>query len=147
MRTQPKMPHLRRLLRATGRTQEAPQKPGGHARGGQRNPAQEMRASLDGYAVKGARAKAAVLKTLVTVIRDRSQYRHGLTANEMRYFFPTVMHFTLATYGNRLRDLVNEREPRAGRHDVHNERHFYPKILDEQGLIDHTKCINCEKPK
>lgn len=25
-------------------------------------------------------------------------------------------------------------------------RHFYPILLDEQGLIDHTRC-NCEKPK
>ena len=105
-----------------------------------------MKASLDDYRVQGARAKACVLKTLVTIIRDRApHFNHGMTADEVRQFFPRVNGFSLATYGNRLRDLCNEDEPRAGRHDVHGERHFYPLCLDEEGLIDHGRC-NCGKP-
>lgn len=104
-----------------------------------------MSVSLDDYQILGARAKACVLKTLVTVIRDKAPiYNHGMTAKEVRQFFPRVNGFSLTTYGNRLRDLVNEEDPRAGRHDVHGERHFFPLCLDEEGLIDHTKC-NCKK--
>lgn len=107
-----------------------------------------MKATLDGYRVQGARAKAAVLKTMVTIIRDKpGEFGHGMTENEVRHFFPNVMHFSLATYGNRLRDLCNEPKPRGGRHDVHGERHFFPLCLDEDGVIDHGRCANCDKPK
>lgn len=97
---------------------------------------------------KGAKSTADVLNVMVTIIRDKPDtYKYGLTAKQVRDFFPLVKHYSLTTYANRLRDLVNETVPRAGRHDVHGKRRFYPLILDEEGLIDHSRCVNCEKPR
>lgn len=50
-----------------------------------------MSVSLDDYQILGARAKACVLKTLVTVIRDKAPiYNHGMTAKEVDELEGTV---------------------------------------------------------
>ena len=84
-----------------------------------------------------------VLKCAVQMVKEKEQFRHGVTAKEMATYFPRIMEFDLATYGNRMRD--NVANGTMGRHDVHGERHFYPTCLDDDGEIDHSKC-NCQKP-
>lgn len=98
----------------------------------------------------GAKACADVLRTMITMIKNYTVIgEHGLTEREVAFYFPKVCHYSLKTYGNRLRDLCNPKlfNPiLAKRHTVHSERHFYPVGLDEQGLIDHSKCMEkCKK--
>jgi len=97
---------------------------------------------------KGAKACADVLKVMTTLIAYYQIHRHGLTEREVAQFFPRICCYSLKTYGNRLRDLCNPKlfnPVLAKRHTVHNERHFYPVGLDERGLIDHSKCMECKK--
>jgi len=100
-----------------------------------------MKASLDTHYVAGKHACAMVLKCAVQMVREKEQFRHGITRKEMESTFPRLMGFDLATYGNRMRDNVNLHKTMS-RHDVHGERHFYPLCLDEDGEVDHSKC-NC----
>ena len=93
---------------------------------------------------KGAVACAQVLRTMTAVIKSNKLCNsHGLTEREVAEFFPRVCHFALKTYGNRMRDLY--KLGLAGKHSVHGERNYYPIGLDEQGLIDHSKCEECQK--
>jgi len=78
------------------------------------------------------------------MIKDKPQFKHGVTRKEMEATFPRIMGFSLGTYGNRMRDNANADPPTMGRHDVHGERHFFPLCLDDQKLIDHSRC-NCPK--
>jgi len=129
--------------------------------------------------IQGEHAKALVLKCMVEMIKTYpDQFRRGVNRTEMKTWFPRIMKFLycprcrrkvsfgmrcevcgtilekksmeLATYGNRMRDLVIYEPYRAGRHDcpskTREKRRFFPLALHEQGLIDHSKCWNCEVP-
>lgn len=89
-----------------------------------------------------AHASALVLQCSIKMIRERSEFNHGVTAKEVMQYFPRLMGFELATYGNRLRDNYRKHGT-MGKHDVHGKRHYFPLFLDEQGLIDHNCCSNC----
>lgn len=94
--------------------------------------------------IKGARAKALVLQCMIRIIRDNLlQYGHGVTRKELESKFPLIMHFSLGTYGNRMRDLAHPNDQRAMRHTVHRERHYFPTLLHEDGTINHENC-DCE---
>ena len=62
---------------------------------------------------------------------------------------PLIMKsFELSTYQNRMRDLVNYPPRRAGRHDcpstTREKRRFFALTSHEKGLVDHSKCWNCD---
>lgn len=105
----------------------------------------------DQVAVKGLHACAMVLKCSVQMIRDRPiEFREGIHKDDLYECFPRIMGFSLATYGNRLRDCFNILKA-MGKHDVPYKngvkRRFFPLVLDEEGLINHSRCVNCQQPK
>jgi len=88
-----------------------------------------------------AHNSALVLQCSIKMIRERDEFKHGVTEKEVTQYFPRLMGFELATYGNRLRDNYRKYGT-MGKHDVHGKRH-YSLFLDEQSLIDHNGCCNC----
>jgi len=89
---------------------------------------------------------ADVRSVMVTIIRDKHpNFKFGLNADQLRMFFPLVKHYRLARYRPRMRD--NFYLGHAGRHDVHEIRYYFPVVCDEEGLIDHSGCVNCEPKK
>lgn len=104
----------------------------------------QEQAFLNDY-YEGAKACADVLNVMVTIMRDKVQYRHGLTKDEVAQFFPLVKHYRLKTYDNRQRDLY--KKGLAGKHKVHGEMHYFPIGLDEEGVVVHDGCCECIKPK
>ena len=99
----------------------------------------KAQSNLSHFKAHGPHACALVLQCSIKMIKDKPQFKHGITRKEMIEYFPRLMGFSLATYGNRMRDNCNIHKTMQ-RHDVHGIRHFYPVILDEQGLICHDNC-------
>lgn len=117
---------------------------------------------LDHYVPQDRKSVADVRRVVVHMIRDfdnleeRKSFQHGVTPSEIAKYFPKILTlfaakegvdkpekkaYTQKRYPARCRDNVYLGY--FGRHEVHGEVHFFPLILDEAGLIDHSKCVNC----
>ena len=76
------------------------------------------------------------------------EFKRGINKTEMKTWFPRFMGYSLSEYQNRMRDNVKDKT--MGRHDcpstTREKRRFFPLSLHEQGLVDHSRCWNCEIP-
>lgn len=77
------------------------------------------------------------------------EYSHGMQPKEIEAKHKHLVKEGMfkevfSTYGNRIRDCFNKHKT-AGKHYVHGMIHYYPLSCDEEGLIDHSRCENCQK--
>jgi len=116
-----------------------------------------MKASLDSHTAIIPRSHAELLWTMRETIEKAhkepdnllsQKYRHGMTHKEVKaehadYVKGGRFEKLWGVYDNKLRALVTGNKL-AGRHVVHDETHFFPLCLDENGMIDHSRCLNCQ---
>ena len=95
-----------------------------------------------------ARAEAEVLKTLNLMAEKYPlEFAHGMTKKEVKEKFELLVkqgkfERTLTIYDNKMRSLY--KKGLAGRHTVHGERHYFAVTLHEEGLVNHSRCVDCE---
>ena len=119
----------------------------------------------------GPLGNALVLKCVIWMMRDhpcsldRKRYRQGVQAKDVKDYFPTFMKLkfnkrvSFAKYQNKLRAGCHGTKDEKGkvipytvtmgRHkifmdDVKEKRvHYFPLVLQEDGLVDHSHCEDC----
>lgn len=113
----------------------------------------EMTVTLDSWQkrMEGfAKASAELIITMNTVIpKYPLEFKHGMTWQEVQRMHKILVSQhrfkkEFVEYENRLRDCYN-RDKTAGKHYVHGRIHYFPLYLDEDGLIDHSRCEKCSQ--
>jgi len=105
--------------------------------------------------VKPVRAIAQVRKAVVSASRlSPLYYWHGMEIFQiLKEVKARGLHKIVNEQTGRVK-IIKRIEPRIrdnfydgyfGRHHVHGEVHYFPIQLDKEGLIDHSRCVDCEK--
>jgi len=98
-----------------------------------------------------ARAEAEVLKTLNLMPEKYPlEFGHGMTKTEVEQKHKILVkeglfNHILTVYDNKMRALFKRKL--AGRHTVHGERHYFAVAKNEDKLVNHVGCEDCEPIK